>query len=135
MHIQLIRADVTSLKVDAMINPAQGSQDEVTSGNLFCKFVIHAAVPSSDGDDADDELDRATLRALGKAEELAIASVALPPLWTSPATTERCARVMIRAAISFRSRARSLQRVVFVLFNEEAHNAFERALQAQEALA
>lgn len=118
-----------------MINPAQGSQDEVTSGNLFCKFVIHAAVPSSDGPDADEELERATLRALGKAEELAIASVAVPPLWTSHATNERCARMMIRAAISFRSRARSLQRVIFVLFNEEAHTAFERALQEQEAIA
>lgn len=133
MHIQLIRADVTSLKVDAMVNPAHGSQDEVTSGNLLCKFVIHAAVPPSDGADADEELERATLRALGKAEELAIASVAVPPLWTSPGTNERCARMMIRAAISFRSRARSLQRVVFVLFSEEAHSAFERALQEQEA--
>lgn len=132
MHIQLIRADTTSLKVDAMVNPSKSSRDEITSGNLFCKFVIHAAVPSYDGADADQELERATLRALTRAEELAIASVAVPPLWTSSATNERCARMMVRAAISFRSRARSVQRVVFTLFSEEAYVAFERALKEQE---
>ena len=126
---------MTSLKVDAMVNPAKGSQDEVTSGNLFCKFVIHAAVPSPDGVDADQELEDATLRALTRAEDLAIGSVAVPPLWTSPGMNERCARIMVRAAVNFRNRARSVQRIVFVLFGEEAHAAFERALNEQEALA
>ena len=118
-----------------MVNPAKGSQDEVTSGNLFCKFVINAAVPSSEAPNADEELESATMRALTRAESLAIASVAVPPLWTSPALNDRCARMMVRAALAFRNRARSVQRVIFVLFSEEAHAAFQRELQEQEALA
>src|SRR5947208_3561218 len=58
MNIELLRADVNSLKVDAIINPASASKPVaefgsvpvghavVTSGgNVLCKFVIHAIVP------------------------------------------------------------------------------------------
>ena len=65
MNIELLRADVNSLKVDAIINPASASKPVaefgsvpvghavVTSGgNVLCKFVIHAIVPRfGDGDE------------------------------------------------------------------------------------
>ena len=58
MEIELLRADVSSLKVDAIINPASASKPVAEfgpvpvghavvtiGGNVLCKFVIHAIVP------------------------------------------------------------------------------------------
>jgi O-acetyl-ADP-ribose deacetylase (regulator of RNase III) len=110
MDIQLIRADVTSLKVDAIVNPTSpliqpdiagrvlvgegeaaerwngttplpvGSTIVTTGGNLFCRFVIHAVVPRMGEGDEDAKLRSTTWSALLRAEELAIASVALPAM-------------------------------------------------------
>jgi O-acetyl-ADP-ribose deacetylase len=135
MHISLLRADITSLKVDAMVNEAAPAnvpvgQATVTSGgNLLCKFVIHAAVPRAGDDDLEAKLRAATLSALERAEELAISSVGMPSMGAPALSPERIANVMIQAALDFRSRARSLQRVVFCLFGVDAHQTFERALR------
>src|SRR6266550_4332395 len=116
MNIELLRADVSSLKVDAIINPASASkpvadygpvpvgQAVVTSGgNVLCKFVIHAIVPRNGDGNEDSKLHSAIWAALKRAEELAIASVAMPPM---PAAfgfeTGRCVRVMVSTALAFR---------------------------------
>jgi len=134
MQIQLLRADTTSLKVDALVYPAESGTEEpvvVSSGNFLCRFVIH--VPAPTAGDADDELKlrNATTTALERAEELAIATVGLPPIGTG-FTADRCARVMLGAALDFRTRARSLQRAVFCLFGEAEYTAFDRALKELE---
>ena len=132
MDIELLRADVSSLKVDAIINPASASKPVadfgsvpvghavVTSGgNVLCKFVIHAIVPRNGDGDEDAKLRNAVWAALKRAEELAIASVAMPPVPSlfgfDPA---RCWRVLVSTALDFRPHARSLQRVVFCAFSE-----------------
>jgi O-acetyl-ADP-ribose deacetylase len=142
MQIDLLRADVTSLKVDAIINPTSTSKHVAeiaeqpvghafvtTGGNLLCKFVIHAIVPRHGDGDEDAKLRSALRAALKRAEELAIASVAMPPI---PATfgfeAGRCARVLLSTALDFRPHARSLQRVVFCAFDEETHGELLRAL-------
>jgi len=134
MQIQLLRADTTSLKVDALVYPAESGTEEpvvVSSGNFLCRFVIH--VPAPTAGDADDELKlrNATTTALERAEELAIATVGLPPIGTG-FTADRCARVMLGAALDFRTRARSLQRAVFCLFGEAEYTAFDRVLKELE---
>jgi O-acetyl-ADP-ribose deacetylase (regulator of RNase III) len=133
MEIELLRADVNSLKVDAIINPASASKPVaefgsvpvghavVTSGgNVLCKFVIHAIVPRNGDGDEDAKLRNAVWAALKRAEELAIASVAMPPV---PSVfgfdPRRCWRVLVSTALDFRPHARSLQRVVFCAFSEE----------------
>ena len=93
MDIELLRADVSSLKVDAIVNPANpqllagytprpaaGEAIITEGGNLFCKFVIHAIVPRFGDGDEDAKLRNAVWAALKRAEELAIASVAMPPV-------------------------------------------------------
>lgn len=143
MQIELIRADVTSLKVDAMVNPSD-SQKHIaglgyipvgtalvsTGGNLLCKFIIHAAGPRMGEGDEDRKLRSATWAALQRAEELAVASVAFPAMSTGVFgfPIERSARVMLAATIDFRPHARSLQRVVYCLFGSEPYNEFERVL-------
>ena len=39
-----------------------------------------------------------------------------------------CAPVMLKATVAFRSRARSLQRVVYCLFGNEAYDNFRKVL-------
>jgi O-acetyl-ADP-ribose deacetylase (regulator of RNase III) len=137
MHIHLLRTDVNSLKVDAIVAPTDPHAHEnngravvVTGGNLLARFVIHVQVPHADDPDAHGKLRAATLAAVERAEELAVASVGLPPIATGPFgfTTEDCARVMLAATIEHRSRARSLQRAVFCLFGAEEYKTFERVL-------
>lgn len=168
MHIELLRADIKSLKVDAIVNPANPQmqhvgglgrelvreggreiQDEsianapllpgtavvTTGGNLLCRFVIHAVVPRMGEGDEDAKLRAATWAALEKAEELAIAAVALPAMATGAFgfSYERCARIMLGTTIDFRARARSLQRVVYCLFGKDPHDVFSRVLKELES--
>lgn len=135
MHIELLRADITSLKVDAMVNESApgavpvGQATVTTGGNLLCKFVIHASVPRPGEDNGEKKLRAATLSALERAEELAISSVGIPSIGSPALPLEEVARVMIQAALDFRTRARSLQRVVFCLFGAEAYETFDRVLR------
>lgn len=134
MDIQLLRADTTSLKVDALVYPAaEGSSEPVvvSSGNFLCRFVIHVPVPKAGEGDDELKLRNATTVALERAEELAVASVGLPPIG-SGFTLDRVASVMLSAALDFRTRARSLQRAVFCLFGQAELEAFQRALKELE---
>lgn len=168
MHIELLRADIKSLKVDAIVNPANPQMQHVggigrelvaaggreiqeasaanaplqpgtavvtTGGNLLCRFVIHSVVPHMGEGDEDAKLRAATWAALEKAEELAIAAVALPAMATGAFgfSFERCARVMLGATIDFKPRARSLQRVVYCLFGQDPHDVFSRILKELES--
>jgi O-acetyl-ADP-ribose deacetylase (regulator of RNase III) len=147
MNIELLRADVNSLKVDAIINPASASKPVaefgsvpvghavVTSGgNVLCKFVIHAIVPRFGDGDEDTKLRNAVWAALKRAEELAIASVAMPPV---PAVfgfdQVRCWRVLVSTALDFRPHARSLQRVVFCAFSEQNYCELQLVLEELSA--
>lgn len=167
MHIQLLRADLTSLKVDAIVNPTNphlqhvggigrelvreggadiqresvgptplppGTAIVTTGGNLLCRFVIHTVVPVMGEGDEDAKLRAATWVSLEKAEELAIAAVAFPAMATGTFgfPVERCARIMLGAAVDFRGRARSLQRVVYCLFGKDPHATFTRVLKELE---
>jgi O-acetyl-ADP-ribose deacetylase (regulator of RNase III) len=142
MDIELVRADITSIKVDAIVNPTNpmlagavpGTATVSSGGNLLCKFVIHAVSPRAGDADADDQLRSATLASLRRAEELAVASVAFPAMATGVfgLPLERSARVMLAATIDFRPHARSLRRVVYCLFGLQAHEEFARVLHDLE---
>src|SRR5262245_54697088 len=130
MKIELLRADIASIKVDALVYPSQtrhvdgigevlpGNAVVKSAGNLLCKFVIHAVGPRVDETDPVTVVRDATQSSLQRAEELAIASVAFMSsrngMFGFP--IDFCAPVMLRATDAFRSRARSLQRVVYCLF-------------------
>lgn len=137
MNIQLLRTDVASLKVDAIVaptDPQSSASSEravvVTGGNLLARFVIHVHVPNVNDPDSSHQLHASTVKALERAEELAIASVGLPAIGTGiyGFSIEECARIMLAAAVQHRSRARSLQRAVFCLFGHEEFIVFERVM-------
>jgi O-acetyl-ADP-ribose deacetylase (regulator of RNase III) len=106
----------------------------VTGGNLLARFVIEVPVPHGSEPDADVRLRDATTEVLTRADELAVATVGLPVLGKRSLgyATERCARIMLRAALDYRSRSRSLQRAIFCLFGKEEHAAFVSVLQELE---
>jgi O-acetyl-ADP-ribose deacetylase (regulator of RNase III) len=104
------------------------------AGSLPCRYVIHAVGPQMGEGDEDRKLRDATVAALERAEELRIASVAFPAISTGifGYPLERCARVMTAAARAFAGRAKSLERVIFCLFDERALRAFEVAMKETE---
>src|SRR5258706_1279451 len=123
MDIELLRADISSLKVDAIVNPASpqllngyaprpavGEAIITEGGNLFCKFVIHAVVPQLGEGGEEAKLRSATWSSLQRAEELALSSVAFPAMSAGGVgiSYERCARIMLRAAVDFRGHPRSV---------------------------
>lgn len=108
-----------------------GNAAITTAGNLPCKYVIHAVGPRMGEGDEERKLRDATISALERAEELRLESVALPAISTGifGFPLDRCAAVMVQATVDFRSRARSLQKVIFCLFDDQAYGAFERTMK------
>lgn len=140
MQIELLRSDVASLKVDAIVNPrlarARDGDDpyaaaaEVASGNLLCKFVIESILPPPGLEGAERHLGVTTVSALRSAEALAVGSIAFPPCHTLTGLPAlECARAMMAAALDFAPQARSLQQVVFCAFSESTYATLQRALQ------
>jgi O-acetyl-ADP-ribose deacetylase len=132
-------ADITSIKVDAIVNPTKSSAGSgpvgeatvTTGGNLLCKFIIHAVAPRMGEGDEDRKLRSTTMSALQRGEDLAIASIAFPAMSTSTFgfSVDRCARVMLGATLDFRPQARSLRRAVYCLFGPEPYEVFARVLR------
>lgn len=141
MEIQLLRADITSLKLDAIVAPSapagaaqqNGRATVVTGGNLLARFVIEIPVPLATDEDADARLRDATRDALERADELAVATIGIPVLAKQALGLERVARNMLRATIEYRARARSLHRAIFCLFGPEEHAAFQQVLGELDA--
>lgn len=95
------------------------------------RWVIHAATMPATTLQTDEILIRAATRsALKKADEVGARSVGLPALGTGVGgfPIERAARVMAEEAVAFGRTAQSVERVVFVVRNEDAQRAFEEAL-------
>lgn len=140
MQIEILRGDVASLKVDAIVNPRlahvrdgadpYAGPAEVTTGNLLCKFVIQAILPPPGVDGAEQHLQVTTWAALRRAESLAIGSIAFPPCHTMTGLPAlRCARAMMKAALEFAPQARSVRQVVFCAFNEASFASLQLALE------
>jgi O-acetyl-ADP-ribose deacetylase (regulator of RNase III) len=115
-----------------------GSAVITAGGNLPAKFVIHAVGPVwNDGRRGEEDILMAAYRtSLQLAADHACQSVALPALSTGAYRypIDKAARAAVRAAAQFLRElpgTRPLATVQFVLFSEEALQAFERALRAE----
>jgi O-acetyl-ADP-ribose deacetylase (regulator of RNase III) len=103
-----------------------------TGGNLAATHVIHAAVMGPDLTTDADKIARATRALLLLTDKHRITSLALPALGTGvghvpPAAS---AEAMLREVLAhLRSGRSSLKRVVFVLYQDDAHRAFSETLK------
>jgi O-acetyl-ADP-ribose deacetylase (regulator of RNase III) len=98
-------------------------------GRLKARHVIHGAAMGQDLKTNAELVERTTRRCLEVADELGAESVALPAFGTGVGgfPVDECARVMVDAVRGFRPR--TVRRVVFAVFGEEARTAFEKAVR------
>jgi O-acetyl-ADP-ribose deacetylase (regulator of RNase III) len=105
-----------------------GSAVATEAGRLQARWVIHGAVMGQDLQTNLELVRRTTQSCLELADELGAKSLALPAFGTGVGglALDEVARVMVEAARPFTPR--SLERVVFAVYGDEARRAFEAAL-------
>ena len=98
------------------------------AGRLPARWVIHGAVMAQDLRTNAELVERTTRSVLRVAEELGAESLALPAFGTGVGgfPLDECARLMVDAVRAHEPR--TLRRVVFAVYGEEARRAFEGAL-------
>jgi O-acetyl-ADP-ribose deacetylase len=106
---------------------ALGEAAVTTGGNLKAFYVIHAASMSLGGKATADSLRRATHNSLQRSEEKGFKSVAFPAIGTGVAgfPLGQCALVMLEETLRHLQRRTSLEKIYFVLYDEEARRLFE----------
>jgi O-acetyl-ADP-ribose deacetylase (regulator of RNase III) len=98
------------------------------AGSLAARWVIHGAVMGQDLSTDADKVRRTTESCLRVAEEVGARSLALPAFGTGVGgfPLGECARIMV--AVTRAYEPRTLERVVFAVFGDEAARAFEAEL-------
>jgi O-acetyl-ADP-ribose deacetylase (regulator of RNase III) len=166
-RIELVRGDITTLNVDAIVNAAnstlahgagvagaivrkggQSIQDEsdawvcsrgpvppgsaaITSGGtLSARYVIHAVGPRMGEGEEDAKLRSAAQESLRLAKKHNLTSIAFPAISTGVFgfPIDRCARIMLTAAMEHLRSEPGLRRIVFCLFDEHARGIFQDTL-------
>lgn len=114
---------------------AVGQAVVTKAGKLPAKWVIHAVGPVWKGGNYGEEmlLASAVLQALRRGEDMGAASLALPALSTGVFgfPLERAAEISVAAARSFAPGAEYVRRIVFCLYDDEAYEAFRKALDGE----
>jgi len=107
---------------------ALGEAVATGAGRLRASHVVHGAVMGQDLRTTPELVARTTRRCLEVADGLGAGSLALPAFGTGVGgfPLDECARLMVGEAQAFEPR--SLRRVVFAVFGEEAERTFRAAL-------
>ncbi len=103
------------------------------AGKIKAKYIIHAAVMGQDLKTDAEKIRQATRNSLLRCDELGIKSIAFPALGTGVGgfPLDECARIMISEVRQYSAEKTGLERVVFVLYDEPACQAFKRELDMQ----
>jgi O-acetyl-ADP-ribose deacetylase len=109
-----------------------------SGGNLKARHVIHAASMQLGGGTSAQSLRSSTAHALRIAAQKGLRSIAFPAIGTGIGgfPLRECAEIMLREAARHFENPTPIERVSFVLFDQEALAAFEgafRDLQARPA--
>jgi O-acetyl-ADP-ribose deacetylase len=107
---------------------AVGDAVATGAGRLAARWVIHGAVMGPDLSTDADKVRRTTESCLRVADEVGARSLALPAFGTGVGgfPLDECARIMVAASRAHEPR--TLERVVFAVFGEEAARVFEAEL-------
>ncbi len=110
----------------------RGAAIATSAGRLPCRYIIHAATMGQDL-----VTDAATIRAatgssLKVADELRLGSLALPALGTGVGgfSLDDAARLMVGEIAAYVETGTVLRSIILVGYDDEAANAFERAVGA-----
>lgn len=117
---------------DALGPVSLGEAAITGGGQLPARYVIHAASMHLGGLTNEDSLRNSTINSLKRAEEKQCTSIAFPAIGTGIAgfPMTRCAQIMLEEVRNHVQGATTLQRVLFVLFDEAALQAFRDTLAA-----
>ena len=108
-----------------------GSAVITAAGELPCKYVIHTVGPRMGDGEEDRKLESATLAALETAASRKIKTIAFPAISTGifGYPMDRCAEVMLTAALDFTAENQDLREIIFCLYDKEALELFTAALK------
>lgn len=120
------------------LGPIPLGEAAVTGGGaLKARYVIHAAGMRPGGGVGRESLVNATRNSLLRADERRIATVAFPAIGTGAGgfPVKECARIMTETVSDYLERENSsIEKVFFVLFDESAFRAFEKALSGKQVV-
>lgn len=107
---------------------ALGAAAITGAGNLPAKYVIHAASMTPGGNTTARSLADSTLNSLILAEEKGVKTIAFPAIGTGIGGfgLEECARIMLQEVINFLPKSRIIEKVYFVLYDDNAFNIFKK---------
>ncbi len=115
------------------LGPVSLGEAAITGGGqLPARYVIHAASMHLGGLTNEDSLRNSTINSLKRAEEKQCTFIAFPAIGTGIAgfPMTRCAQIMLEEVRNHVQGATTLQRVLFVLFDVSALQAFQLTLAA-----
>ena len=115
------------------VGPVSLGEAAITgSGQLKARYVIHAASMHLGGLTNEGSLRDATVNSLKRAVEKKLTSIAFPAIGTGVAgfPLNRCAQVILEEVRRHLSGPTTLERVLFVLFDAPALQAFQQTLTA-----
>ena len=103
------------------------------AGGLKAKYIIHAAVMGQDLTTDAEKIRLATKNSLLRGDELGIKSIAFPALGTGVGgfPPDECARIMLSEVRQYSAKKTGIERAVFVLFDQQAYQMFEKELDVQ----
>ncbi len=103
------------------------------AGALKAKYIIHAAVMGQGLQTDAENIRQATRNSLLRGDELGIKSLAFPALGTGVGgfPLDECARIMIDEVRRHSAGKTGLEKVVLVLFDQPAYQAFKQELETQ----
>ncbi|MCS6769989.1 MAG: macro domain-containing protein [Candidatus Caldarchaeum sp.] len=104
------------------------------AGSLNAKYVIHAVGPRMGEGDEERKLRDAVLNSLKLADLYSLKSIAFPAISTGAFgyPLEAAAKVVVGAVFDYLARENtSLERIVFVLYDDEAYEVFKGFLESQ----
>ena len=104
-----------------------------SAGSLKARHVIHAAVMGQDLHTNAAYIKEATHNALHLAEKELLTSISFPALGTGVGgfSLFHCAKIMITEAIEFLLTSEHMRHICFILFDDDAYQAFEQELKLQ----
>src|SRR5262249_60872008 len=107
-----------------------GEAVETTSGEMPCRWVIHAATMELGGPTSAEIIRRATASTLARADELGARSVALVAFGTGGGgfPLAEAARIEVEEVNRHLAGETGIERVVFAVFGDEAEAAFRSAM-------
>jgi O-acetyl-ADP-ribose deacetylase (regulator of RNase III) len=120
--------DVIRQECNAIGSIPVGGAAITSGGNLKARFVIHAASMQLGGLTTPHSLRASTAHSLRIAAQKALKSIAFPAVGTGIAgfPMSECAEIMLAEAKDHIERGSSLEKIYFVLVDDDAFMTFER---------